>query len=138
MPAIFYYSRLPKQPQLPAAVLHRVSSKDAANSIDLPGTSAGPIEGRFQLEAYAQDNDQNNPFSPSGYLSVAALMLAYRLQLAGLIDAALPDGTLIQNFWVNDEFDANFEDGGVGYVYRRVLDFGLAYQLVGDPFVKLG
>jgi hypothetical protein len=124
----FWFSKLPKTPLLPAAVLHRVSSVNADETLDLPGTQFQQIWGRFQLESMAQDDPSaKGAVSASGYLAAAALSRAYRLQLMGLVNSLLPDGTKITDCRIQDEFDSNFEEGALGYVYRRILDFKLEY-----------
>ena len=39
-----------------------------------------------------------------------------------------PDGTLVKDVWVIDEFDAHFELGAQGYIFRRVLQVGILFQ----------
>ena len=130
----FYFSVLPKGATLPGIVLDRLKSDDAADTLDVrtpaPGTM---IEARFQLGSVAQDQEgtQNpNPASPSGYLSAALLSQALRRQLMGLAtgNAALPDGTLVKDVWVIDEYDAHYELGGQGYIFRRVLQIGMLFK----------
>lgn len=130
--AAFYFSKMPKQPSLPAAVLHRVSSVNADETLDMPGTQFQQIWGRFRLHIMAQDvpSASSSSISTSGYLAAAALSRAYRLQLMGLVGSALPDGTKIADCRIQDEFDSDFELGGTGYVYRRILDFKLLFQEV--------
>jgi hypothetical protein len=71
-----------------------------------------------------------NPANPSGYLSAARLSKELRLQIMGLCtgNAALPDGTLIKDLRIDDEYDAHFEVGGEGYVYRRMLLFTIWFE----------
>jgi len=129
----FYFSVLPKGAALPGIVLDRLKSDDAADTLDLrtpaPGTM---IEARFQFGSVAQDQEgsQNpNPASPSGYLSAAFLSQALRRQLIALPSAgALPDGTLVKDVWIIDEYDAHYESGGQGYIFRRVLQIGMLFQ----------
>jgi len=119
----FYFSFLPKDPILPGILFDRLKSEEADDTLDartaLPGTL---MEGRFQFGCVAQDSPEN-PVNPSGYLSAALLSQALRLQIMGLATGRfeLPDGTAIQDVRIDDEFDAHFELGGQGYIYRRML-----------------
>ena len=84
---------------------------------------------KFQFGSCANDN-ANNPLNPSGYLSAAALSQALRRQLKTLAtgEAELPDGTIIKELHILDEFDAHFEQGGIGYLLRRVLQVELFFE----------
>lgn len=119
----FNFSFLPKDPTLPGIVLDRLKAEEAGDTLDprtaAPGTM---IIAKFQFGSVAQDSP-GNPVNPSGYLSAALLSQALRLQIMGLATgrAVLPDGTMIQDVRIDDEFDAHFELGGQGYVYRRML-----------------
>ena len=127
----FYFSFLPKGATLPGIVLDRLKSEDADDTLDLrtpaPGTM---IEGRFQFGSCA-DELATNPASPSGYLSAAFLSQALRRQLMGLAtgNSALPDGTLVKEVWIIDEYDAHMvEEGGTSYLYRRILQVAMLFQ----------
>jgi len=126
----FYYSFLPKQPTLPAIIFDRVSSREAADTLDVRTPAATMLEGRFQFGCAAQDA-ANNPVNASGYLSARELSRTLREQLLGLDiqgGFSLPDGTTIFDLWIVDEFDAHFEVGGMGYLYRRALQVGMLFQ----------
>jgi hypothetical protein len=128
----FYYSFLPKNRTLPAVVLDRIKSDDADDTLDartaLPGVL---IEATFQFGSMAEDNPKN-PKSPSGYLSACLLSQQLRRQLMGLAtgSSVLPDGTLVKDVRIMDEYDAHFELGGGGYLLRRVLLIGMLFQEV--------
>jgi hypothetical protein len=100
---------------------------DPATTLDLQSSSPGLVAGRFQFSSFGEDN--NNPdFSNSGYLCAAALSRAIRLALQAIVGHALPDGTVINDYQLNDEFDANFDEGGTGYIFSRLLDVTLFFQ----------
>jgi hypothetical protein len=128
--AAFYFSVLAKNAVLPGIILDRLKSPDAEDTLDartpLPGTL---IEGIFQFGSVANDNPAN-PLSPSGYLSACLLSQALRRQLAGLATgkSELPDGTLVKDVFGWDEFDAHYEVGGLGYLFRRVLQVTILFQ----------
>lgn len=86
------------------------------------------LEGRFQFGCVANDNPEN-PLNPSGYLTARELSRTVREQVLGMATGnyALPDGTIIGDLWIADEFDAHFEPGGQGYLYRRVLQVGMLF-----------
>lgn len=136
-----YFSVLPKQPVLPAIRLFRVASPNAAETLDASSAGNLTIAGRFQIDSLGQDGvsasiRQTTPVNPSGYLSAALLSQAIRAQLlantAG--DNTLPDGTLLQDIRIRDEFDADFEQGGTGYIFRRVLDVEIIYEEGNYPY----
>jgi hypothetical protein len=127
----FYFSFLPKQAPLPAIILDRYQSEEAADSIDVRTAAPTLLEGGFQFGCVA--NDAANPGNQfSGYLACAALSRVIREQLLGLAtgDSALPDGTVIEDLRIVDEFDAHFEPGGMGtgYLYRRVLKVWMMFK----------
>ena len=127
----FYFGKLPKEPALPAIVLHRVSSPNVNEVLDMPSTGLQAIRGRFQFNSFAQDAQPGAVLpgiNPSGYLAAAALSRALRLQLMSVVGGELPDGTEIRDVRLNDEFDANYEQGGTGYLYVRVLDLTIEFQ----------
>ena len=126
-PVSVYFSVLPKQPALPAIRLFRVASPNAAETLDIPTAGSQTIAGRFQFDSFASDAS-TNPANPSGYLSAAMLSQAIRLQLLAEATLTLPDGTLLQDVRIHDEFDADYEAGGTSYVFRRVLDISLVYE----------
>lgn len=132
-PTSVYFSVLPKQPVLPAIRLFRVASPNAAETLDLPTTGLQSIAGRFQFDSIAQDSARN-PANPSGYLSAAMLSEAVRAQLLAEATLVLPDGTLVQDVRIHDEFDQDFEVGGAGYIYRRALDVSIVYQEGNYPY----
>ena len=128
----FYFSFLPKNRTLPAVVLDRLKSNDADDTLDartaLPGAL---ILATFQFGSTAED-DPKNPKSPSGYLSACQLSQVLRRQLTALStgNSSLPDGTLVKEVWIRDEYDAHFEVGGGvgGYLLRRVLLVDMLFQ----------
>ena len=130
----FYFSFLPKEPGfvLPAIILDRLHSPDAAETLDkgsaLPG---GMIEGVFQFGSVAEDNPKN-PAVPSGYLSAVLLSQAIRRQLMQLAtgDSVLPGGVIINDVHILDEYDAHYELGGQGYLIRRVLQARIFFKEV--------
>jgi hypothetical protein len=126
----FYYSFLGKNDPTPGIVLDRLKSPDAEDTLD-PRTAApgAIIQGFFQFGSVAQ-NDPKNPVNASGYLSAALLSQALRRQLEGMANgnSALPDGTLIKDLWIVDEYDAHYEVGGMGYLFRRILHIGTLFQ----------
>lgn len=127
----FYFSFIPKGPMLPCIVLDRLAGdEDDVDTLDV-GSALPPTMNRakFQFGSCANDN-ANNPLNPSGYLSAAALSQALRRQLKTLAtgEAELPDGTIIKELHILDEFDAHFEQGGIGYLLRRVLQVELFFE----------
>ena len=129
-----YFSFLPKDPVLPAIVLDRIKSEEAGDTLNRGSAAPGmPIEARFQFRSVANDDmagsGRKNPLNPSGYLSCCLLSRALREQLKGLAtgNAPFPEGTVIQDLWILDEFDAHFEMGGVGYLYCRALQIGIIF-----------
>ena len=128
-PTACYFSFMAKQTPVPAVVIHRIASSPVSVTLDAPTADFNEMmQGRFQLDSFGQDNNSNKLPSPSGYLCAAALSRAIRCQLKAMVNTALPDGTLLNNCIINDEFDADFEIGGTGYIYRRVLDLTLWFQ----------
>jgi len=128
--AAFYFSVLAKEAVLPGIILDRLKSPEAADTLDARNALPGAlIEGIFQFGSVANDNAQN-PLSPSGYLSACFLSRALRRQLTGLAtgNAALPDGTIVKDVYGWDEFDAHYEVGGLGYLFRRVLQVTICFQ----------
>ena len=124
-----YFSFLPKAPVLPALVIDRIQSREAADTLNARTAAPTMLQGRFQFGCMALDHPKN-PRNPSGYLSARELSRVMREQLLGLITnpvTALPDGTLINDLWIVNEFDAHFEMGGLGYLYRRVLQVGMLF-----------
>lgn len=130
----FYFSFLPKGGTLPAILLDRLKSEDPADTLDRRTNAPGAmVEARFQFGSVAQDQEgmlNPNPASPSGYLSTLLLSHALRAELLNLAtgNGILPDGTLIKDLWILDEYDAHYELGGQGYLYRRVLQVGMLFQ----------
>jgi hypothetical protein len=132
----FYFSFYPKGGVLPGIVLDRLQSRNESETLD-PGSRAPGqmIEARFQFGSVANftgDGAQavlGGPESPSGYLAAAALSLALKRELQELASgkAVLPDGTIINDVRIEDEYDAHFEVGGVGYLLRRVLAVSIVY-----------
>jgi hypothetical protein len=141
----FYFSFLPKEPTLPAIVLDRMRSKEADDTLDARTPAPTVLEGSFQFGCVAQDapvgsGAGKNPQNPSGYLTAVQLSTTLREQLLGLAtgNSVLPDGTVIDDLWIIDEFDAHFEVGGMGYLYRRVLQVGALFKETGIPPVPTG
>lgn len=139
----FYYSFVPKGAPLPGIVLDRVRSPYADETLDAENNMPGDlIEGRFQFGCVAQDDSAaggpKNPMNSSGYLSAALLALYLRRELKGLAtgNAALPDGTLIQDVSMGpgqgDEFDAHYETGGQGYLLRRLVVCTILFKEVAN------
>jgi hypothetical protein len=132
----FYFSFYPKGAPLPGIVLDRLQSQNESETLDagsrLPGQM---IEARFQFGSLANftgDGAQaipGGPESPSGYLAAAALSLALKRELQELANgrSALPDGTIINDVRIEDEYDAHYEVGGTGYMLRRVLAVTIIY-----------
>lgn len=131
--AAFYFSYLPQEPRgvTPGIILDRLKSPDAAETLDARSNAPGGlIEGIFQFGSVGQDstNNPNNVFS--GYLSACALSQALRRELTGLATgkAELPSGTVIQNVYGWDEWDAHYEVGGYGYIMRRILQCTILFR----------
>jgi hypothetical protein len=124
-----YFSFLPQNATLPALLIDRIQSREAADTIDARTAAPTMLQGRFQFGCVAND-DAKNPLNPSGYLSARELSRTMREQLLGLATgrSVLPDGTLINDLWIVNEFDAHFELGGMGYLYRRVLQVGMLFS----------
>jgi hypothetical protein len=126
----FYFSFLPKNPTLPAIVLDRLKADEPDDTLDArtaaPGTS---IEAHFQFGCVAQDSPEN-PANASGYLSAALLGQQLRRQLMALATGRyeFPDGTIVQEVRLDDEFDAHFEIGGQGYIFRRMVMVTITFQ----------
>lgn len=126
------FSVLMKQQVFPAVTLDRLRSPDACDTLDARTSTFGQlIEGKFQFGSWAED-DANNPYDPDGYLSAAFLSQALRRQLTGLAtgNAVLPDGTLVKDVNGCDEWDAHYEVGGEGYLFRRILQCTILFQEV--------
>lgn len=128
----FYFSFLPKGAPRPGIILDRLRSKDAVDTLDARTPAPGVvIEAHFQFGSVADDDVHNPPSaSTSGYLSSCLLSQALRRQLMGLAsgNSALPDGTLVKDVWIEDEYDAHYELGGDSYLFRRVLLIGMLFQ----------
>ena len=135
-----YFSFMPKAGNqvLPCIVMDRLRSPNADETLDAASgaapTSLAPgqaIEGFFQFGSMAEDS-QKNPIEFPGYLSAALLSQALRRQLLSLATGTgvLPDGTLIQDLRIDDEFDAHYELGGGSYLYRRILKVTIIFQEV--------
>lgn len=128
----FYFSLAPKPAAaaFPCIVLDRLKSTDLLETIDagtsLPGAL---IEGVFQFKCLAV-NDAKNPYVTDGYLSASFLAQALRRQLMGLAsgNSMLPDGTLIKDIRIVDEFDGAYELGADSYVFFRVLQMRIVFQ----------
>lgn len=126
----FYFSFLPKNPTLPAIILDRLKAEEPDDTLDprtaLPGIS---MEAHFQFGCVAQDNPEN-PANVSGYLSAALLGQQFRRQIMALATGRFefPDGTTVQEVRLDDEFDAHFEVGGLGYIYRRMVMVTIIFQ----------
>jgi hypothetical protein len=130
----FYFSFLPKKPTLPGIILDRLKSDEAADTLDARTAAAGMmIEAKFQFGCAARDNPEN-PANPNGYLSAMLLSRQLRLQIMGLATggSSLPDGTPIRNVRIDGEYDAHFELGDQGYIYRRVLAVTIWYSLFAE------
>ena len=123
-----YFSFLPKKPVLPALLIDRIQAKEATDTLDVRTAAETMMEGRFQFGCVAEDAAAN-PVNASGYLSARELSRTVREQLLSLDtgDSVLPDGTVIHDLWIVDEFDAHLEVGGLGYLYRRVLQVGMIF-----------
>lgn len=131
--ASVYFSVLPKQPTVPAVRFFRATSKNADETLDLPTSDAQTITARFQFDTFGGDNNSPNPaVNKSGYLAAAALSEAIRGQLLAQATEYLPDGTLLQDVRILDEFDSDYEEGGTGYLYKRVLDVLLVFVSTGS------
>jgi hypothetical protein len=135
----FFFGFLGKQPPLPCIVLDRIPrGAEAADTLDPRSPAPTKLIGHFQFGCCANDNPVGtgpgkNPLNSSGYLSCAALSRVLREQLLGLDTGTptgylLPDGTAVSDLWIVDEFDAHFELGGTGYLYRRVLQVGMLFK----------
>lgn len=107
-----YFALAAKEAQRPYIVLHIVGAPPAAVTLD--GTSP-QIEGRLQFDSYADDLVTARKLSKA----VRALLADY----SGL----LSDGTVLQTLEVVTDFDDAFEIGGVGYLFRVVLDLRIFY-----------
>jgi hypothetical protein len=123
-----FFSALMKQSKLPALVIHRVSLTDPATTLDLQTSAPALVVGRFQFSSFGEDNNNANLISTSGYLCAAQLSRTLRLTLQAMVGLPLPDGTVITDYQLNDEFDADYEVGGTGYVFRRLLDVTLWFE----------
>jgi hypothetical protein len=132
-PISVYFSVLPKKPVLPAIRLFRVASLNAAETLDAPTVDNQMIFGRFQFDSFASDAAAN-PANPSGYLSAAMLSRAVRVELQALASGTLPDGSVLNDVRVRDEFDADYEAGGTSYIFRRVLDIAIDYTEGAYPY----
>jgi len=128
----FYFSFLPKGAALPGIILDRLRGMDEVDSFDPRTALPGVLQwARFQFGAVAQDS-ATNPVNTSGYLSTVLLAKRLRLQLMGINtgNSSLSDGTLVKEFRIDDEYDAHFEVGGMGYLYRRIVAVTVWFQ---DP-----
>lgn len=135
-----YFSFLPKEPTLPGIVVDRLQSAEEDDTLD-PRTSmpGAMLEAKFQFGCIAQDA-RTNPANFSGYLSAAQLAQQLRYQLMALATgvAVLPDGSAVKDVRIDDEFDAHFEIGGAGYVYRRMLIVTIFYVEGGSAPAPTG
>jgi hypothetical protein len=103
-----------KQSQRPYLVLNVVSAPPAEASLD--GISA-LIDGEIQFDSYA-DTPQ----------AAQQLSNAVRDYLMKTFNAgALPDKTTIQFVDVTMDHDEPYEQGGAGYIYRRLLRLQALY-----------
>lgn len=115
-----YFSLAAKQAPRPYVVLHIVDAPPAAATLD--GSSA-LIDGEFQFDSCADDQP-----------TARQLSQAVRDALKEL-SGTLSDGTTIQFYEVSQDFDAGYDLGGDGYIYRSVLRLRAFYTETGTPYV---
>jgi hypothetical protein len=103
-----------KQVNRPFLVMNLVSGPPAEATLD--GISA-LIDGEIQFDSYADTPQQ------AQQLSRATRDYLMKTFNAG----ALPDGTTIQFVDVTMDHDEPYEQGGIGYLYRRLLRLKALY-----------
>lgn len=108
-----YFSLAPKQAPRPYVVLHKVT---AAPIVTFDAGTVDLEPARFQFDSYADD-----------YLTAKKLSAAIKTLLQDFT-GQLYTGTLVQAAVANQELDSPFEEGGVGYLFRRILDITLFYK----------
>ena len=136
----FYFSYLPKadliNTPIPGIVMDVIPGGAGEEEDTLDARSASPpwtpISRIFQFGSVAVDQAQNgppNPWNPSGYLSAAYLSQTLYRQLMAMATgrASLPDGTVLQDVRYLGEYDAHYEVGDVGYLFRHILHVAITY-----------
>src|SRR5579862_5218470 len=116
-----YFSLAAKQSARPYIVIHLVNGTPAEKSLD--GSSA-LIRGRFQFDSYADD--------PTVARQVSQAIRDLLKDFSG----PLPDETMITFTAVHADMDDAFEQGGMGYLYRSMLDIEGFYTepvIAGQP-----
>jgi hypothetical protein len=111
-----YLSRADKQPPANYIVIHG-DTTPAAHSQDGP---SGLQDGEFQFDSYAPDQ-----------LTAQQLSNAVKSATESL-STALSDGTVIQFYKITMDADEPYEQGGGGYVFRRVLKQRAFYTEPGN------
>ncbi|HEY3972320.1 MAG TPA: DUF3168 domain-containing protein [Candidatus Sulfotelmatobacter sp.] len=102
-----YFSLAVKQAARPYVVLHLITSSPAEKSLD---GSSSLTRGRFQFDSYADDATTARQLSQA--------IRAFLQDFSG----ALPDETVVTFTHVHSDQDDAFEQGGIGYLYRSMLD----------------
>jgi hypothetical protein len=115
-PAI-YFTLAAKTPPRPFLVIHLVSAVPAATVLDFSTPSL--MDGRIQFDSYADDP-----------LTARQISQAVRLALQDY-NGGLPDGTVWSAKGVNVDLDDPYEEGGIGYIFRAVLDLSAFYTEPG-------
>lgn len=64
----------------------------------------------------------------ASYYSSRALADAVRGILNSLINSTLPDGTVTSGAQITKDWDMPYEEGGLGFVYRALLEFRVWYR----------
>lgn len=114
-----YFGQAPPLAPRPYVVITIASARPAEHT--LSGHS-GLIYGRLQFDSYA-DGDQ------STVQLTANAVRNYWVDYKGV----LPDGTAIQFGVINADRDMPYEEGGIGYIYRRMLDISAFWTDPSTP-----
>jgi hypothetical protein len=112
-----YFSRADKQPPANYIVIHTIDAPPAAHSQDGP---SGLSDGEFQFDSCAPDQP-----------TAQALSLAVKRALQSC-SGALSDGSTIAFYKVTWDADEGYEQGGTGYVFKRVLRLMAFYTEPGS------
>ena len=107
-----YFSLAPKEASRPYVVIHLATNTPL---VTLDDTTLDLDEARFQFDCYADD-----------YLGARNLSKAIKALLQDFT-GQLYTGTLVQACIANMEMDSPYEVGGVGYLFRRILDITLFF-----------
>jgi hypothetical protein len=98
----------PKMPTRPFLVLNTPDQEPAAQTLD--GVS-DLIDGEIQLDSYGD--------TPKAAQALSKTVRDFLMKT--FVAGQLPDGTNVQFVEITMEKDEPYEQGGIGYLYRRLL-----------------